>query len=911
MEFRKLVLMSRRAATTALVLFIVSLLSSLVVTLLAGCGFVGEDAADVAPVLAPDYAAPCRLPDWETVDLDTATDADIDGWLACGIRQIESLEPQVRGRSAGELSVGELRSLNNHGLIGFAMNEEPLWGALKLGVGILHPEGRAAIRWDTLKGLLRFGQRQRDIVTRTLRMRGEFDVEQLFDWLAVSEEAIGFISDKWTLPIAEVRALATDLSRSSLGTRFKFKEDSVRKYLEPLWLLKSQMLDDPGGEGIWSTVKGSSIKKAALTISHALASRQKTVRWCWAGMRPNLYTAAIEEEMRGIILHAIHYFEDNQFATLDTQLLQWAIRRLDPKGTSYTLVPDVVRILQRLYPSANGETSGFWIPQIIPLLRGLQEVPTQMRRISDADWDVSFGHGQHLVRRHQARKLAELGDFANVILATPVGTWSKSPTGFNQWTRHWGHPDEDLLDWRDILRTLVVRQMIRQVFSTFDRNSDGKILYSGNEEETGEAMDLAYTILRVISSPAEPRRNAKAAEELVPEWLPVKPGTLSGLLGLLGDRWYAQGNQNGLLETDELTLSLLTYEGVQQVRADVSAPGFVQPQDLIAQQTGTSFFVDRTVYRRPEMVRGGLRFVEFEYPYLDAQIAKLPNDIGVKFFDALIAKPKRSPVRALSTKDFSKLETIVNPAYQSEFLPVSAVMVGLNQLLLACDTKGAANGGDGLWDWDEMDCALPLAVDAALQIVTSSMLDLAPGVNDGTRVVLAFLNKPGPGLTVLKLLASQGGYRGIDAEALFKQAGAWVDTSVVMDKTSLGRFLQRTEGMVVDDIADWESEATTRYGACDENSDAKFAEKELDCMVEQTVTYWLGKFMPPLFARMAVIKLSDTEEGKIVKLALKATAAVLGEATPGELPNFPVSSEPSKLMSLMAEVLQRSEPLKP
>jgi hypothetical protein len=855
---------------------------TLVPFFLSACGLVGESPSVAPPYIPEKYQPPCSLP-----DLPRALDKQVNihkitQWLQCAKDQIQDVRTKIRGKVPGEISASEVRYLLEKGLIGFTPRNFYYWPVIEPLMGILHPNGRSAVHWDTWSVLVDLMLEDAALINQ---FANHYDSNKRLRTIFVGslgklKRYTALLSNDWRFSLPQLTHIENAYGGNAAS--------------EPVWILKALVFADTLGEGVRSDLHGKSIRRLTEMAVDTAVSSPGLMNWLVLnGGRPSEMGAEAVDEIRALCERLAHYFEGEFFTSVDTQLLQWAVRKISPHDSNFELIPDLVRVAQR-FSKRSVVGSGLQPADFGIFLRAISKVGEDLWKASQLPWEKD----REAVRR---KTLLQNPDFRGIAFVTPEQiNYAQSND-----RRSALPPTEQFLWWRNLYWNVIERQVVRAVFSTFDRDGDGKIAYQEKTaEESVEVTDLAYSVLRLLSLiGVQDDPGILSKEERIPRWVPVKPSVLSGVLGLVGDKWSPIGNQNGAIESDELALGLMFQNGIYQASTNIpiSAPDYYPEES--GEDAGSPFArYSQTRFERSEFLKHLEKDFAYSLPWMQMNLELMGASALARFIDGITEKSASKPLRVAKT--FKGVTLLNEPMSRSAGLPMAAVLYSVEKLVLACD----ANPIDEELDWAEMDCALPLAVEAALQVISSSLVSIDPGVYDAARLALALVGKPGPGLNVLKVAASLGSYRK-GVKEIPDILSDWVENDLKLSESELGRFLADTEGQIGRKNRDWSTEASLVFRHCDRNRDGFFVGTELDCAADATIARWLSIVVPPTVAKLIVLRIASEEETRIMRFLIKTTAAKDAWASKTAwLAPPPLRTSAPKLLSLLGEILDRGNP---
>ncbi|MCM2324030.1 MAG: hypothetical protein NDJ90_12290 [Oligoflexia bacterium] len=856
---------------------------------LSACGLVSEKEAP-APVarLAQPAAAECALPALEELEKPDKLLGGVD----CLERQLESAFERVRGKSYGELSLAELQTLQREGLLKVKLSENE-WQAVGGALSLFHPEGEQRLSRKTALALLSWVRTHGPRALEYTRIKLEaWTWPQFNDVLSMLEELTALISLEGRFSLRQAKALA-----SSIDSR----ADPAQ--LEAIWRLKGLLFETSESRRWDSDFEARSLRKLLKIAIESARAAPLTFQWALTDLHPAHFPKGIETEWRAALSQVREYFSSPELHSYSTDQLRFAFSSLSSTDDGTTgLLPDVVRVAEKL----SGEPrAGLRVAPLLPLLDDVDELAKGFREAASAFDCMSKPSDECEVSARQVLR----GPLENTLMSRIALKGRLSYPRVYDAERPEIRPLDGTLSWQETMVRLLERAAITRIFDAFDSNRDGRIPFATgtSSKEAQEAMDLAFTFLRFIS--ADATRKDREGHEIPAAPILVKPGSLYGLIGLIGDEWLPDGNTDGALNAEEFYGVLKVYEDIQD-RKRWATPwwGTVKryksdPNVSVYKLPGEPYFSRREFIENFHM---GLTYEPFSYPILTSLapqtresllhallgVSEEPIEVYEDLYD-----PTRPPTKVTLTQYADS---------ESSLAPV-ALLSMLERLLMKCDLDE-----DSRFNWLELDCAMPLLLKASHLVVTSELVELDPGVHDGSRMLLEFLNSSGLPRSVAKLIAINGSFRTFE---LPRGLSDWLNGSAHADWDQLATFIGAPADLPAGSPGKklWIAEAMSRYGHCDVNEDGRLQGSELDCFVgsvlDQTQAF-LERLAPDHFTSGAGRAfLQHVRESRVVSLAIKLATQdqKLIDRELGSVPTF--SSTPVKILQVIEEAIRRGKPL--
>jgi hypothetical protein len=878
------------------------LLGSALALSLGACGMIGEKAAAPRVARLTTALTSCSYPQGsELIDPEQVSVAMITQGVDCLRSQMDSAFRDVHGQVSGELSVDEIRELTRRGILTLDFlksADEETWDGLGGVLSLFNPDGRPALSRKAIARFMHWVREYSDVYVRIMKLAGQPGHLSLFGW-EVAEHAINavddfskLLSDRGRMTLRQAQALVRSVFQDNPGV-----EKSTLAQLDAAWKLKALVLEDHQGRGIEGPLEGAALKGLIAPIVQGLRRSETSYTWIQNLFRPQFIPAGISSNAEQVVSPLIEYFRNGSFATIDVDSLRGIVRALSPDSGLADLSPDLVRISQRLAPPSQrheGLNAAAFpalleqFPKVTADLLGSSQAFVNCPSIDDCDVRV----GDVYLSNPELRRVATQGSF-NFYALDPASSAS---------------PLETPLAWGTVIQRFTSLELISRVFQTFDSDGDGKIPYLGTDSsEIRDASALAFTFLRFISAGNLAHGDPGAVEQAVARPVLIKPDSLYHLVGLIGDRSMVNGDGDGTLNADE-------FFGVQQIYQLVDqlsgyATSYVYPPYLLSPpewSVGNS----GVIYSRKDFVRQIAEGFKNDAPGIYRAFNELPDDHGVSLMHSLISVPDEPKDVYTYEGEKIRLQQYAKP---EAALAPSAIFVFLQRTMLRCDADQ-----DWRLSWHELDCAMPLLMEAAEQTVSSELVDLDPGVHDGAKFLLKFLQSKGAPATVAKLIAINGSIKSVrlsgdliedlsnSAAATWEQVAAF--TSNNYEHASSGAR------------AIYRAQAIRRYGQCDSDRDGILSGREMECVVDRAFAE-LEDFIARAQSSAADAAISSSalqiirsmEEAPVVRAGIKL--AIEGDQEAGRLiERFAagrpaVSSDVSKILNIFEESLRRKVPL--
>lgn len=838
---------------------------------LSSCGLLSESEPDTATIHAEESAPGCELITAKRLaDYKKVTESEIQSSIRCLDEKLDYAFDKLQGSIPGELSIPELQNLVRKKILKLPNEIEDWWSDIEIGLPLFHPEGRAAIARSTGKEILKLAKAHAGLYLEILRSHQE---KNDIEWLERPStwEAL----EAWT-------SLISSKFRLNLSQALHFARHSDSKQIEAAWLLKNTVLISDG-EGDREDITGENIKKLLVTGIRSARAIPHFLQWTVARLVPQSLPAELESESVAFAEIWKTYFRENRFSPIDTGLLSWSLEQLDRRSQLFSLTGDLVRVSQRLSPK-DRRYSGLHPIGLLPLLDQIPRVVRDMREAAPSFGACEYEY-QCKVSLRKALTIPSLGQIA--LKGSQEFYFFSDPSVP---TKRLDFP----LRWSVAKERFLERALITKLFSVFDQDQDGLLsLEAESVEEIRDTMDLAFTFMRFIS--LENTAPAQSVEEQkVPGLVPIKPGPLSRALGLIGDRWMLDGNNDKKLNAEEFYSVVKIYNEIHE-KAQSTYWGITAPRFFKKEQ----FDYSESVFKRKDFIKDLSESLFSRFPHLKSEIeGESPLSIE-SLFHALIGIPKRAPIQVYSQQSDTKV-TITHYLEGADTLAPVAVITILDRLMLRCDSDE-----NGLLDWRELDCASPLLLEGGLQTVSSSLIDIDPGPHDAARVLLSFLQSPGIPFTLGKLLIANGAVRTLQLDKDFQSLMKWIDTDMKITWDDLAKFVAGREYPIKAHRL-WLKEAIRRYETCDLDKNGLLqGDKEISCFTEISVNKILKTLADVGGAQAQSVLIEDSPT---IRVGL-CLATQPQKQVDSLLYSLDVHSSPGRILNLLEEIVRRSVPL--
>jgi hypothetical protein len=862
----------------------------------AGCGMFRDKELPATAIKVSPAPAECQLPEPfdQLVEAKQVTEPMVISALDCIRTQLDSGFKQVRGQTAGELSIGELKTLQREGVINLRLTTPEHWRILEKMLPLWHPANRPALSQARTHEILAWLRKHTGLYVATLKKMyesgGILKFDRYSDLALAIEEMLPLMNSQWRLTLSEGLSLVDDhyeIQKTSERPTLKTVAE-LRQSVEAVWILKSLVLADPEGAGARGDLRADSLKELISFAAKIAQDQAPSREWGLDRLPHDKIPPTLPEDWARAGKLGREYFTGHQFAPIDQDLLAWALRALAPANGMASLSGDVVRLGRRLAPDSEEAARGLHPTAFLPLLAALR--PTAE--------DILQSGARMTHVDPEGRGYLSLGEALKDPLLRRVAIKGGKDVGRISPEQRLGPAKEFPLFWETITGRLAKRRVTQVLFKAFHAGTGGIKLHGDTPEELSESIELAFSFLRFASA-------LSTTEEGTGSYLIARPKSVYSTLGLLGDRWMSDGNQNGELDAEEFYSVVEVFSEIQD-RASSSL-----------MQSGSAYHLEADVgrynwvragapsfYARKELVKNMARGFEFYLPDMDLALKGMPKARLDSFFHGLVGITKHTPIKVVKHNNRGNLGPRMLSYYASgdDALPAAAILVTLEKLMIRCDLNE-----DKQFDWQELDCAAPLMLEAGLQIVQSALVDLDPGVNDTARVLLSYLQRPGVPLSVAKVALANGSFQEFNLADQEPAIDKWLQEEGLGDWKKIvdfGKALLPDEG----DAA----KIKDHYLKCDLDKNGVIdGLQELECvekLAQGDLNLSITRLLGTVASKVGIEKFLWMSQSPLFR---KATLVGLLDEKKlnGMLSRVPLKSSPTKILLLLEELLRRSVPV--
>jgi hypothetical protein len=706
-------------------------------TLLVGCGAINEPEAPVPVVKVEAKPAACSFPKKFDSQANVLTGID------CLKMNLDNAFDSLVGKTDNELSMVELKKLQEEHLLEFAVNDPKQWDGISGLLSLVHPQGRNAISRVEIHRFLDWLRTHAEYLAKLNHLEKYKGIKAPYQYpffsesMAFADELLNFLSDQGSLSLEQAQALVAlgDINRPQ-----DVKSAELTPKLNAAWTLKALAMESTRAI---DNVRGASLKTLIRVGIQAARQIDKTYQWWETDFHPAKTPDAIEKEWQGVLELAKNYFRTTPMFDIDTDEMRAQVRVLFPTSDFPDRIPDLVKASRKLLARA-GDTHPGLVYGLLHMFEGTDVAARSIRESSPMFLRCADTAACSIPMRHAL----DYPLLKSVALVS-AKDWAFNPASFKRAGAKMKAPlrQSGALEWKAVLNRFIEKSVMGNIFAAFDHNGDSFIAYTGEtQEDIREATDVAYNIIGILSS-------AKRADgETAPVY--VKPSTVIGAIGLIADKWVLQGNSDGKIDANEFYAALKLYEDVSFISQHSALSLQLLSRDKATAMrnftpTSDPLYVLRSVF----MKNMGTTY-ERDLPYLINVFTELnSHGNGADSLMDLIV-PKHTETFELFANNGSSLVSRGDYIDRADmFAPVS-ILVLLDRLIVKCDANE-----DELFNWDELDCVMPLALNAGKQIFGSGLFEMPLFVTDSAKLTLDLLSQKGLPALVGKLFVLNGSTR--------------------------------------------------------------------------------------------------------------------------------------------------------
>ena len=336
------------------------------------------------------------------------------------------------------------------------------------------------------------------------------------------------------------------------------------------------------------------------------------------------------------------------------------------------------------------------------------------------------------------------------------------------------------------------------------------------------------------------------------------------------------------------------------------------------------------IYRRSDIIKDAAQVGFRSLPFIQSELNQLKPETDYSLFHGLIGNPSQPanlyrtnaeavwvapPHSESGTAYVMQMQGTVSEgpvvlrkyAKPGDVLAPTALLLLLDRMMMICD-----HDENGTLSWSELTCAAPLVISAARGVVTSELVDLDPGVHDGSRVLLEFLSQPGFPQKLAKVVLINGG---VKEQKISPQAVSQALSQVKIGWPQIATLIGMPEKSNPIQAQLWVEEAKSRYQACDLDHDNLIrGDAEQKCLTDlllvqaQKLLTQIANLegVPEAVAQALYQNLIQSDLIRLTFLFSTVSDSDLDQT----LSNFPeMSSGVGKVLQVLEEAIRRSQPL--
>jgi hypothetical protein len=726
---------------------------------IAGCSLFNEKEIKTPSLIAPKSDLTCEMPALKyLVDSEFITQESVQKALTCFEGSLDAAFKMIRGNKTGEISFEEFKQLYKNKLVPIQVEQDFMWSFIELAFQMTHPEGKSAADYPQIKIILDWIKKYASLYVSTQLLDFNKNKDEIAKyrkkWLNAFYDMPAFISSNWIFNQDQALSLCTVFYEGYLKDSKEnnnYTLEQLHNIIKGFWIIKSFFLPKEAPDAI----SGKHLKAVFKHYSYITNLLDAFLNWRTDDFLPKKIPTNLSGKWGGVAGAQKTFITRNEFIPIPADLLGWAFKQFPYNTFPVGLSQDIVRLSQRLTPKDKMQ-SGLHPNSFLDIIFSAKNYFADLQTVAE-----------HF-------KFCEANRPCNVPFRKAFGVTELRALASNVNPNYWSEEHKQLptkildtqLPWHEVTTRLFNQFLVTQVFKSIDTDQDGKIDYTKSEiEETKEALDLANSFLRGFSLTTKLlNKNPDSKEEIIPEYSGIKPSTVYKLMGLVGDKLNPFGDKDGKLNAQELYYALQVSDEIQK-KSHISGTWYTPVSNVKSEHNLKDYGL--TYYKRDKALTNIVDYYSYELPYN----AKILKDLSPKtekaLMHALMDLGAQKPIEVVQYKTpIAKNASFELTDYVSSAAAVvpTAVLIGLEKIYIKCDKDE-----DGLLNWQELDCAVPIMLEIGNLAVESGLIDLKPIVYDGARMTLAELQKPGIPISVAKALLINGSYRTKpDLEAIVK-----------------------------------------------------------------------------------------------------------------------------------------------
>ena len=745
-------------------------------------------------------------------------------WVACLKFTINKSFSQVKGSEKDAVSAVELGRLAKANLINLPLKTNAEFDGLGGFMSLLNPEGHPAVSLSQALNFADLLNASIDLISQIQKNPDGWDRDLVGDFLTKSLQLFPGKGEFTQTHLRELLELSDD--------------ETLKVKVTALFPLLRLAFRNSLNQDEETRLSGSSLRELAV-MGVAFYEQLKHIP------KPSESTTAVtlardhEKEIHALVELILNYFKQDGFTALKAREVRTLF--IDGLGTSPVLAEDTLLLARRFLaePDADQAISS---RLLLPFLK---------------DHDSLLKDYQLVGKYYHARD-----DFKTrgELLATGEPALQSIALKAKFINRYWSSGPLPQVKRRDVtigldqaIEMLNLRYVFKKLFVAF--GSPGHIdpvkgIYipkkALSEDEEHDAKNLARMFLRFATSLShtENEKEEQTSTDIrIDDGLAVKSQSVYQIMGLVGDRWFYDGNQDGYLNAEEFFSVITLFMEATRFTSSNSKYYKTDHQDnwkhpLFIRK---DFIESLLTNKYTDMLASS------PYAPLEGAIQHMQHPESL--FHSLMSRSD-APIEAYfhapnsSNYDTYQKVTLTDWVEPASLVPANAILGLIDRAFLKCDLDE-----DQKLDWKELDCAAVLMSGGLYHVADSGAIDLDAGLHDGLILLAKAVYDPETSETasafekrlrelpkqVFKLFLAQGGAQLVldqsSLDALAFTAEELIPTVVLGEKPAL-RAIYLAEVVKV-------------FGECDLNHDGIYLGKELQCVYAKAAQKWLDFLNTP------------------------------------------------------------------
>jgi hypothetical protein len=877
------------------------ILTVLSFSLISACGMLHEKETKPSTITQSlSSSDDCEMPEIKTLmgQSGHVNIPEAQAWVSCFRKTVDKSFSEVKGSETDAVSAKELYRLASHGLISLPIKTADQFDGVGGFMSLLNPEGHPSVTKPQALAVADLLKEGLDIFADAQDNARNLNRHKLSAFL---KHALILFPGKGEFTQTHVKELLTLL-----------KDDTLRAKISSAFpVVRLLFRDGLTAEGE-TRLAGSSLRELIQTgvdgysILDAIPNDEF-----------NTDVPKFADEHSAEVLKIVEsiktYFSQPKFGSLKAR--EFRAMMIDGLGTTAGLTEDAL-LLARRFLAEPDEDQAVSVRLLYPFLDDAKSLVGDFKSISKAFPDRQASRTRAELLAMNDPTLTSVALKSYFYLPYAYGSYGTPAAPMPVAVKRKAIP----INMDPAIETVVERYLFKKLFVAF--GTPGQIdpekgIYIPKKAlsaaEERDAKNLARLFLRFatsLSHKEDAKKQNTTSDITIDDQFTVKAESVYRIMGLVGDRWFLDGNNDGYLNSEEFFSVISMF---MEANRFTSFPASYY-------KTNDDDYWKDPVFPRTDFIHQLLEVSSNNDELGHSPYASLRDGIvhmkdPASLIHSLMSRSD-DPINAFHNVgyDFQTLSTRFESAKLTDWVegsglvPANAILGLLDRAFLKCDLDD-----DSKLNWDELDCASDLLSGGLYHVAESGAINLDPGVHDGVILLANAVYDPAIDATTgefekrLKQLPRQ----------IFKLFLAQGSASVTLDQAILDSLSFSTDDLIPTVVlnarpelrAIYLAEVKNVFGDCDANHDDTYSGAEVECVFDRAQKKWL-EFLhtPEMRAELqSILPFLTPEqiEGVISSVDFKAWFVYLVK---GKLPVTNVATE-SSILDAFEGAIRRECPL--